>query len=50
MQNDIIFVDYEPAENCRNVYSFGMICVKCGKCGRRFENGILQEEGIDNAE
>lgn len=50
MQNEIIFVDYIPAENCCNEYSFGEICVKCGKCGRKFIKGFLQKDGVDNAE
>lgn len=29
--------DYKPAPNCRNSDSYGIICVKCGKCGRKFD-------------
>lgn len=35
------FIDYAPADNCNNEWSYGCVCVKCGKCGRKFENGIL---------
>lgn len=37
------FADYAPADDCQNddVYC---ICLKCGKCGRKFgEHGILDE-------
>ena len=37
-----IFVDYKVSKNCKSLQeSYGEICVKCGKCGRRFFNGIL---------
>ena len=33
-------VDYSPCFECNNHDTFGMICVKCGECGREFdENG-----------
>ena len=36
-----IHVDYIPSAECNNTDTFGMICVKCGQCGREFnENGI----------
>ena len=50
MDKQFTFIDYAPAENCSNIYSFGEICVKCGKCGRKFVNATLQEEGENNAE
>lgn len=34
-----MFVDYAPCKNCKNPHTFGMICVKCGQCGRKFEGG-----------
>ena len=40
-------IDYAPAENCSNIYSFGEICVRCGKCGRKF---TPQEDGNNKAE
>ena len=33
-----MFIDYMP---CRECVDFAMTCVKCGKCGRKFEDGIL---------
>ena len=42
-----LFADYEPSENCCNDDSFGCVCVKCEKCGRKFINGILQN-GVEN--
>lgn len=50
MQNEIVFVDYEVANNCCNDYSFGEICLKCGKCGRKFINGFLAKDGDTDAE
>lgn len=34
----IIHVDYAPCEQCNNPDTFGMICVKCGECGREFND------------
>lgn len=28
--------DIKPSENCCNSNSYGVICIKCGRCGRRF--------------
>ena len=37
----IIHVDYIPYAKCNNSDTWGMICVKCGQCGRVFnERGI----------
>ena len=36
-----VFVDYTPADDCKNDESYGEICVKCGKCGREFDKGIM---------
>lgn len=41
------FLDYEPSENCCNDDSFGSLCVKCGKCGRKFIDGVLQKGGAE---
>lgn len=30
-------IDYSVSENCKNPDSYGVICVKCGKCGRKFK-------------
>ena len=38
-------VDYIPAKECKNTESYGMICVKCGKCGRKFQNGVMVDAG-----
>lgn len=40
-----MFVDYAPSEECTNPDTYGEICVKCGACGRKFDDkGVL----IDN--
>lgn len=40
-----MFVDYAPCEKCTNPDAYGTICVKCGACGRKFDDkGVL----IDN--
>lgn len=40
-----MFVDYAPCEKCTNPDTYGEICVKCGACGRKFDDkGVL----IDN--
>ena len=41
------FIDYSPAENCCNDNSYGMLCVKCGRCGRKFIDGVLQKGGTE---
>lgn len=33
-----MFVDYAPCEGCTNPDTYGMICVKCGACGRKFDD------------
>ena len=38
------FADYEPSQNCCNTDGYMQLCIKCGKCGRKFVNGILQKE------
>lgn len=38
-----IFVDYWVAKECKRPH-YGM-CYKCGKCGRKFENGIMVDDG-----
>lgn len=39
-----MIIDYELSENCQNPEVY-YICHKCGACGRKFEDGILIEEG-----
>lgn len=34
-------VDYKPSPTCKNLDSYGCICVKCGRCGRKFVKGVL---------
>lgn len=41
------FFDYKPAENCCNDNSYGEMCVKCEKCGRKFIDGVLQKGGVE---
>lgn len=36
----VVCCDYGISENCVNPDSYGVICVKCGECGRTFKNGI----------
>ena len=38
-------IDYAPIEDCKNDGSFGMICVKCNRCGR-----FDKKEGQETAE
>ena len=40
MNKTRIHIDYRVASNCQNKEeSYGEICVKCGKCGRKFIKG-----------
>lgn len=39
------FIDYEPSKNCCNDDTYGALCVKCEKCGRKFIDGVLLEGG-----
>lgn len=40
-----IFIDYTRAIECEEE-TFGYICYKCGKCGRKFnEHGIMVDDG-----
>lgn len=39
-----MIIDYVPSKECKNkdvMYT----CYKCGKCGRKFENGIMVDDG-----
>ena len=40
----IVIVDYVLAEECKNPDAWYM-CHKCGKCGRKFEYGIMVDDG-----
>ena len=40
-----MFVDYKPCEGCTNPDTYGEICVKCGACGRKFDDkGVLIDD------
>lgn len=44
------YLDYGVNPECENPDSYGEICVKCGQCGRKFDDGSLwrrsRNEGI----
>ena len=47
-----MIIDYILAKECQNEETY-YTCLKCGKCGRRFEDGFMINEGgttIDNGE
>lgn len=35
-----IIIDYVKAKECKNKEAW-FTCYKCGKCGRRFDNGFM---------
>lgn len=39
-----LIVDYSRANECKQE-SWGYTCYKCGKCGRKFENGFMVDDG-----
>lgn len=39
-----IHIDYARAIECKEE-TFGYMCCKCGKCGRKFKNGIMVDDG-----
>ena len=39
-----IMVDYVLAKECKNPDAWYM-CHKCGKCGRKFEDGLMVDDG-----
>ena len=39
-----MFIDYTIANECKNTEVY-YICHKCEKCGRKFENGIMVDDG-----
>ncbi len=39
-----IMVDYVLAKECKNPDAWYM-CHKCGECGRKFEDGIMVDDG-----
>lgn len=42
-------VDYVPAKECKNKEVW-YTCYKCGKCGRKFENGFMVNDGGTTAD
>ena len=36
--------DYMVCEECESEEAFEL-CIKCGKCGRKFEDGIMIDDG-----
>ena len=41
-----IHIDYMTSKECVNPESYFSICVKCGKCGRKFdEHGFMTDDG-----
>ena len=42
----MMLMDYVCAKECKNTEeSFGEICLKCEKCGRKFNDGIMIDDG-----
>ena len=39
-----IIVDYGISKECQNKDAW-YTCYKCGKCGRKFENGFMVDDG-----
>lgn len=39
-----LFVDYPVSDECINSDTYGIVCIKCGRCGRTFtKDGTLKE-------
>lgn len=39
-----MIIDYSIADQCENEKAW-YVCHKCGKCGRKFENGFMYDDG-----
>ena len=39
-----MIIDYELAKECKNEDAW-CVCRKCGKCGRKFEDGFMVDAG-----
>lgn len=44
-----MIVDYILAKECKNEEAW-YTCLKCGQCGRVFENGFMVDDGGTTAE
>ena len=40
----MMVIDYIPAAECKNRDAL-YVCYKCGKCGRKFKNGFMVDDG-----
>lgn len=40
----MILVDYEICNECQNPKVY-YTCLKCGKCGRKFDHGYMVDDG-----
>lgn len=40
----MMIIDYIKAKECENIDAW-FTCLKCGKCGRVFENGFMVDDG-----
>ncbi len=38
-----MIIDYIKAKECKGQAYY--MCLKCGKCGRKFENGFMIDDG-----
>ena len=39
-----VLIDYIKAKECQNREAW-FICYKCGRCGRKFEDGFMVDDG-----
>lgn len=40
----MIIADYLRSKECKQT-TWGYTCYKCGKCGRKFKNGFMVDDG-----
>ena len=40
----LAIIDYRTSDQCKNKKCW-FICHKCGKCGRKFKDGIMYDDG-----
>lgn len=43
-EDKLMIIDYELAKECKNEDAW-CVCRKCGKCGRKFEDGFMVDAG-----